>query len=147
MNVKNMITSGIKTLTTAFKNSPVCQATWFGKVGNTTILYPYGTLGNAPTDSQMVMFSINAEENKKISIEFSLTEKPPFLPEEGEYICGNFVEGNVIYFRNDGTTLITGNVVLGSETGAQPKAPLGDTVTVEGIDGTITAASLLHKAN
>ena len=95
----------------------------------------------------MLMFSVNGQEDSRMAIEFDFIQKPPFLPKEGEYTCGNFGEGNVVYFRNDGITLITGDVILGAEDGTeQPIARLGDSVLVAGVGGTITSASTKHKA-
>jgi len=96
--IDSIIKKAVKTLTTNFgKNFPEAQAQWLNKPGNVIVLYPYGTAGNAPINSYMLLLNSGGQEEERIAIEFHRESLPSSLVED-EFLCGNFVAGSTIKF-------------------------------------------------
>jgi len=96
-----------KTLTTDWnKNFPEAQALWLTKPGQVIMLYPYGSAGNAPVNSFMLMMNPGGHEEDRMCIEFDQNSLPTDLL-ANEYICGNFVAVSTIKFDKDGNIIFT----------------------------------------
>jgi len=116
--IDSIIKKAKKTLTTDYsKNFPQAQAVWLSKPGNVIMLYPYGTAGNAPLNSYMIMFNPGGQEEERVCIEFDIDSMPKDVIQD-EFICGNFVAGSTVKFNQNGDITITGTAnVIANITG------------------------------
>jgi phage gp45-like len=134
-------------------------------------LFHYGAFGVAPLGSMAVSFNIGGEESNQSAIVYSPALRPANLA-PGEYVCGNFLHKNYLYFKDDGSVILTtpngatievdsGGVVNVTAThvninskctlgeGGKGVARLGDSVQVDIATGKgiITSASENHDAD
>ena len=138
------------------------QITYFtGHTKNVVMLFPYGWYAEVPLNTKAVTLNCNAEEANCFAMAYSSPGKLIDARKlNGDVIAGNKVLGNCIRFGADGiieifskgiinvngTTInINGQTNLG--VGGQPIARVGDTVTVDGVEGTITSGSSNNRSN
>ena len=147
--IQNSIRYGFKTLTTTFGNFPVAQFKWLGKSGDVVVIYPYGSIGNAPEGSLAVLFNILGDEANRAGIEFNAELIPGEL-KSGEYQIGNFVVGSTIKFDEDGNiTIVSVNgvtVTANAVTVNASTVTLNAETTINGsltVNGTITATGTI----
>ena len=147
-----------KVLTDFAKQFPTAQALWNGRFGDVAVVSPYGTRGQAPVDSIIVMMSVNNDDGNRVGIEFDPVSLPASDLEEGEFECGNFMVGAIISFPESGDIVIDAkggaNVIVNAETatinadcqlggeGGAAIARVGDSV----VGGVITTGSDKHTA-
>jgi phage baseplate assembly protein gpV len=77
------------------------QVTYLGRTAQVEVIYPYGTAGKAPKDSQAIMFNIQGQEENRVIIEYRTTGRFKNL-KDGEYIVGNEVTGAFVKFLENG---------------------------------------------
>lgn len=77
------------------------QVSYLGKEADCEILFPYGMSANLPTDSLVVMFNVNANEQNKTGIGTIPNERKKNLA-EGEVAFFHPLTKSFIYFRNSG---------------------------------------------
>ena len=78
------------------------QVNYHNKTKDVDTVYPYGTAGNAPLDSLMLLFNVMGQEENQAGI--------PYYPQirikqlkPGEFLVGNFVTGSYAKFKEDGS--------------------------------------------
>ncbi len=147
--IQNSIRYGFKTLTTTFGNVPIAQFKWLGKSGDVLVIYPYGSIGNAPEGSLAVLFNILGDEANRCGIEFNPEELPGEL-KSGEYQIGNFVVGSTIKFDEAGNITIVSTkdvtVTANAVTVNASTVTLNAATTINGdlqVNGTITSTGLI----
>ncbi len=154
------------------KASGAAQVSYFGKTGISEVVSPYGLSVRLPTGIQVLLFSVQSQENNRAAIGYSQKDRFKDL-EEGEVVIGNPLTRSFIKFAKDGSITIdskakinitsadnviidvtgtvdlkaTGEVTVDSPkvnlgVGGPPIARLGDTVMVSGTPGTITSAGV-----
>ena len=139
----SIIKKAKKTLTTDYsKNFPECQGVWLNKPGSIMPLYHYGSAGNAPVGSYMIMFNPGGQEEERVAIEFHRESLPKELL-ANEYICGNFVIGSTEKFDKDGNVIFTVKKDLTENITGNVTTTIGGTQTqvVTGVVSRTTSAT------
>lgn len=96
----NFIQWGVKKLGYLFT-----QVSGGDLIRNSTAIYPYGSAGNAPSNSLTLLLNIDGNTEKTVNLE--LSEFKDRALKEGEYLIGNFVKNSIILFDSKGNITIT----------------------------------------
>lgn len=80
---------------------PVVQVSYLGKTGDSEMLSPYGLSVRLPRDIQVLLFAIQAQENNRLCMGYSQTDRFKNL-EEGEVVIGNPLTKSFVKFDKDG---------------------------------------------
>ena len=104
--IKNMIKRGFVSKSMDDKEGiSIAQVSYLGSIGISEILSPYGLNSRLPTGIQVAIFSVQGNENNRLSIGYSQTDRFKNL-EEGEVVVGNPQTGANIKFKSDGSIYI-----------------------------------------
>ena len=77
---------------------------------NSTVIYPYGSKGNAPKNNLTLLLNIDGSVEKTVNIE--LNDLKDIALKEGEYLIGNFLKNNTIKFDENGNIIIKGDKII-----------------------------------
>lgn len=80
---------------------PVVQVSYLGKTGDSEVLSPYGISVRLPKDIQVLLFAVQSQENNRLCIGYSQTDRFKNL-EEGEVVIGNPLTKSFVKFDKDG---------------------------------------------
>lgn len=100
--LQNMIKRAVLTLTGNDSGSyPTAQCQYYGKTTNAEVVYPYGLSANAPIGSQLLLFSVMAQEENLAGIASAPFARFKNL-KSGEVVIGNPVTGSYVKFAENG---------------------------------------------
>lgn len=89
------------------KDFPVQQVSYFGKVGDAVMWFPFGMTANVPLDFINVIMSMNSNPEERVAFPTSAKERlTPPLPsplESGEVVMFNPLTRAYVFFRADGS--------------------------------------------
>lgn len=83
------------------QNYPNVQASTLGKTSNVAVIWPYGMNGQLPVDAELVLLTIDRQDDNKAGIGNTPTVRLQ-VDAEGEVCFGNPLTGSVTYFRENG---------------------------------------------
>jgi len=80
---------------------PQTQVQSKGTVSNCETIYPYGHHAVAPNGSRVILMTLQGSEDQKTGIPYSADDRPKGL-RPSEAVFGNFVQGSIIHFKENG---------------------------------------------
>jgi phage gp45-like len=147
-----LIKRGLVTLSGNDSNNyPVCQVAFVKKTKTVEIVSPYGLYSNLPTGAQMIVFTVQAQEENLAGIGYNSLTRFKNLA-EGEVVVGNPSTGAFVKFSADGSVTVctsgavniscadctinaSGNIALGS--GGAKVARYDDEIQVTDSNGVL----------
>lgn len=88
------------------RRAPEQQVEYLGKVVDAIVAMPYGSHANVPEDFMAVLLQLSTQEQNRILLPLSLTERPHPIA-SGEVVYYHPITGDKIHFKNNGDIDIT----------------------------------------
>lgn len=116
---------------------PHCQIKYnLVSKNNVPIAYSYGSYGNAPAETPLIVFNVNGDSNNQVA--FTMMSKRKKGLKVTEYVCGNPYAESEIFFDEKGNITVTSPKDVTVNAGGNIKATAAGTMDAES-GGAMTA--------